>query len=594
MRAAPRTAVLTLLALAASGLVAGRADASGFAAPKGARVDQRSVEIARARGGGRTTTWWRARFSAPDGIVVWLVPARGPAAVDVASEAWLDALDDATAPRVVPPRATPPCTMPLAPEVVDLPAAASPRPASGARAFTVAADLEAFLAGVGVEAPPATLTAARAELARGRVVVAVTITARGADESTPTVRIVQDGDDGELPLGLVRASTSPVSLTTWSLADRATRFGDLAPLSLSSSFVTWPRGADSYRAARASLLAGAPDAFLVEAAGHGLLFDGTSIPGGTRAPSAVERYFGLATSIGDAPSGCGAGPTAASWSGRFVVAGTACPAGSLARVGAPACAAAPGDLDPRLVACGVADDLAIALSGTRPAEMGLTRGAAVIAAAGPDPILSGGTGSVTPVVEAGRYDVVCGSSSGGGGSSGLTPPPPSNGGAVEGEVLVATNDGCGGSGGTVYVPADDGSTDDSSDSCGSDGTTASDDSSDDGCGASTDSSSSSSDDSSSDDSSSDDSSSDDSSSDDSSSDDSSSKDDSCSKSSSSSSSSGSSDLVKTKATKAKLKATKAKPLGARAKGKRSPVSRAVLLLALLALPLRRAGRRDPR
>jgi hypothetical protein len=579
----------TLLSLGL--LSSASAHASGFAGPKGARVDLRSLEVARSRAGGRTTTWWRARYSAPGGVVAFLVPVRAPAAVDVAPEAWLDALDEATAPRVVPPTASPPCPVSASPDVVLAPDAALRRRATGAQVVTTALDLDVALTNAGVEASPSTLAAARAELGRGRAIAVVVVAGGGDDASTPTVRVVSDGDEGALPLSLASSGPSSVLVTAYAIATSATRFGEGPALTIAPAAVSWPRGEVTYTLARATLLAQVPGAFLVESAGHGLLFDGTNVGGGVSAPPAAGRYFTLAESYGEAAGASACVNNAGLWSGRFVTAGVTCPKGALGRAGSWACEPTTGDLDPRAITCGAADDLAIALAGARPGEMGLSRAVATLP---PQPTtevaLAPTSGSKSPVVEAGRYELVCGPS--GGSSGGFVPPSGASSGDPEGEVLVATNDGCGGSGGTVYVPADDGTSDDTSDdSCSSTGTTASEDSDSDGCDASTESST---DDSSSDDSSSDDSSDDDSSSssDDSSSDDSSS-DDSCSKSSSSSSSSsssGSSDAVKVKTKKGKLAPAKAaKPKHAK-KHPRSPLSRAVLLLALVALPLRRAAR----
>jgi hypothetical protein len=82
--------------------------ANGVLAPA-AQSDPSTLDlaIAVARTPYGMIRWSRVSVAGP-GRVLWLVPARPGAAIDWAPQAWLDALDEATAPRVIPPTATPP------------------------------------------------------------------------------------------------------------------------------------------------------------------------------------------------------------------------------------------------------------------------------------------------------------------------------------------------------------------------------------------------------------------------------------------------------------------------------------------------------
>src|SRR6185369_7998779 len=63
-------------------------------------VEQR---IAVAVGPQRTTVWTSLRFEAAGGPMGIIVPAPPGAALDLSSDAWFEALEVATAPRILPP-----------------------------------------------------------------------------------------------------------------------------------------------------------------------------------------------------------------------------------------------------------------------------------------------------------------------------------------------------------------------------------------------------------------------------------------------------------------------------------------------------------
>ena len=80
------------------------------------------ASIARARvavavADGRTTRWAQISPAPNTGGFAWLVPVEPGARVDLASDAWLDALDAATVPVVFPP-AAPTCLLDPPPQVL--------------------------------------------------------------------------------------------------------------------------------------------------------------------------------------------------------------------------------------------------------------------------------------------------------------------------------------------------------------------------------------------------------------------------------------------------------------------------------------------
>jgi hypothetical protein len=337
-------------------------------------VDVKSVAVAVSTTPERTTTWLKARFSSTGGTVVWFVPVRGAAAVDVASEAWLEALDLATAPRVGPPRAlaAPGCKVATAIETVAPEASHPRRPPLEARVLVTGADLDAYATTWQLAKDPGFTKLATGVLDGKGALMALPLATTAGDLETATLRIVGASGDPGLPLALT--STGPV-VTAFALAASRAVLGAGLPLQLDPARLVWRRDGSNYAELRASLL-GFPG-FLTESAGHAPLFDGVALPGADVTPSAIETYFDRASTYGDAtPQTASCRANARSWGARFETVGMACPRGSLVRVGDLPCVegAGAGELDPREIRCGaLSDDLALALTRERPGAMGVTR-----------------------------------------------------------------------------------------------------------------------------------------------------------------------------------------------------------------------------
>lgn len=574
----PRSAVLFFAKVSALASLAVTAPARAGGAvlprtgsPEPLALDVRVAVAATATGSVR----WNEITVPPSTSLMWLVPVRPGAAVDWTGDEWLAALDDATAPRVLPPSAPASCPVPMSAERTT--SWASPAPARRPTAVTVHTTSSAareHAAELGYEVSPQMAARIDALSAKGFGFVALELASSWGRTSSGTLRVADDAG-AVLPLAITGTRAGPTRVTAFTIGPGVAAVPGTRDVDPSS--IQWgATGSDYARVRRDLLESSAGDAWLRESASHNALFTGTAVLGGSPAPSLVVGYFASSTCASSARS---VGTS-------FDAVGVACAPGNVARVpgGAP-CTPSPGAIDPARLSCGQADDLALALAGVAPGAAVVTRWAGIVPA--------GALGVDLPIAFdptiAQRYPVVRAASIAGCGSVDppLAPEPSSPGGGGGSSSGTSTYDpyyaesGCGGSttsSTTVYYEDEVDSEpppDDTSDGC-SGGTTStsteddgwdsedsedgwdSDDSSD-GCGGGDTSSS-----------------------------------DSCSGGSSSSSSSGGSDdgwdtedemSPQAKKTHARVEKKKRRT--------KSPVSRWAMLAALLLLPLRRRARGVP-
>jgi hypothetical protein len=392
----------------------------------------------------RTTRWASLRVHGTAASFVWILPVRAGALVDLASDAWLESLEDATAPRVVPPDATPPCGVAPGVEVEgDTAHAATTAPDSVVVAPN-GATLVMVLAMWGFVLPTDVASAVDAAVAGGNDLVALRFTpetSSASDVRTRTVRITEEAPPALAwslaGLALSGGSASSVDVTAYGIgAARMAWGGPTAgpPLVVDASAVLWlGAGGSTYPAVRRALLQGHPGDWLEETAGHGVLFGSTAVPGGAPVPATVGGYFARAGAYGDATDDaatCSAGVAAVAASTATVSA--ACASGRLAMV-APVSGCqetvGSGEIAPDVLRCGgIADDLALALSGLSPANAVLTRVQTVIPAGvlGQDaPMQPVAPADRGPVVTAAGYSPACPDGGepgnpGGGGGGGVT------------------------------------------------------------------------------------------------------------------------------------------------------------------------------
>jgi hypothetical protein len=482
----PRAAAATVLALALTTSPSALALGAIVTSPPGASSVV-SVRQAVAAAGGRTVRWGSVEVRGTASAMAWIIPAGQGAALDLASDAWLEALEAASAPRVVPPDITPPCGIPGGIEVEgDFTHAATATPGI----VGVAADrasLDAALAASGLAVTSDLAPSIDASLTAGNAMVVLVYPEISTDTITRTVRVA-DTSPPTFALALVEAGSSPVSVTAFAFGAGSVAVGEQPPLSINAADVVWlSNGTSSYPSVRDTLLATYPGAWLFETRGHDIVFDGVPVPGGTATPALTSSYYFGAASYGDAtdaPDSCTGDANAIAQSGSSVA--PACPVGSLARVGPTSSPCqemvGAGEIDPSVLRCGgIADDLAMALSGLSPAQTWITRVRTSLApwTPGRDSSVTAGTaaGPYGPVVTASGYAEPCtapasstgntgtGSGSSSTGSSGANDQGSTGGGNVvvgvtagaqTASVVADSSDGC------------DGDSSDDGDSCSGD------------------------------------------------------------------------------------------------------------------------------
>lgn len=396
---------------------------AGTARASGAWLAQSSLttleqRVAVAATPQRTTLWTSLRFDAAGGVVAVLVPAPAGSALDISSDAWFEALEVATAPRIFPPanvspfcpgKSGPPTLFQLDGETGHI---QSLKPQNVAVLPDVNA-VTAWAAQENLPIPPALADALNG--LSGVQFVAVQLAAPPGSNLTPTLRVAMPGTPAMLPLALTRAVGATLRVTAWLIGQGEADLvgGNQAAIPLKSLAWDAATGASNYDALRAGALAPGPDTFLVESANHEALVSNVAIAGGTAfIDGVVTTFFERAAAYGDGAfdsAACIAAATPLLSSSETVAA--SCPPGVLGFIDpAPSCSesSGPGEIDPNILRCGPgADDLAMALSGLPPASVWVTRQTLDIpdGAVGIDTLLGFGSGAPSsPVISAVNVD----------------------------------------------------------------------------------------------------------------------------------------------------------------------------------------------
>ncbi len=417
------------LCVAACALLAGGNSARASTAFVG---NGKATELRVAFADAAWSTVWTSLRVEEAGPFALVVPLPDGAYVDQSSDAWFEALEVATATRVLPPEGLNPyCpgkggpadpfdvagstghTESLAPEAIALAddAAAVATWAQG-QGLTLGGALETALGSAGAKR-----------------FLCVRFTSPGGSVTTPTLRVSAPQGLPTLPFSITHAAAAPLRVSTWLIGGGRGDLGGTTAVPVPGSEVAWNAKAQTsdYVAVRDASLAAQPDGATLESAAHDAF--ATSVPFANDSASidpAVVTYFQRAAAYGNAPSGADACIAAAK--PLFAAAGVvsaACPRGDLAAPPAACTAAAPlpGELDAAKLACGPgADDLAIALSGAASKTAWLTRRTFVIGpgASGKDRTVTFGAGAaVQPILEAAGVDVSDCFASGGSGGGGV-------------------------------------------------------------------------------------------------------------------------------------------------------------------------------
>lgn len=349
-----RSALLALVATLAASADAQAAGVFVADPPSSAFVEEIRAAVSVDPSG--ATTWVGARISGAADTVVWIVPRDPHDAVDLSTNAWLDALEDGTAPRVVAPKDAG-CEGPA--ETVggvDFPPSSA---ITGKRAIATDAELSTLEADWGITLDAQDRVALSSSLVDGNELVAVRWTPPSGVSASPVLRL--RGAGATVPLQLTRADASQaIDVTVSLIADTRATAPFLSLVAIPDTDLRWPGGADSYRAARESLLVSATSArFVLESATDRALTTGEWIAGAGKSPSVADAFVRRAVLRGELQGDVGqlsaslapALTGAATWSAP-------CPRGDLFAGATCKDGASVGDGH-----LGRADDVAFALAG---------------------------------------------------------------------------------------------------------------------------------------------------------------------------------------------------------------------------------------
>jgi hypothetical protein len=288
-RFTPYTAVLALAFLFVAGPVFG---AGALLVPAGERVGVVDVRSAVAMSPSRTTRWIAIEIDKVPGSMAWVLPVRAGAVITEVGDAWLDALDVATAPRIVAPRCGDAGPSPLR-VVTESRGTLAPSTPSLHRA--VLADLPALRAFAAsfAFAIDAEIALRVDELVQRGFSLLVLV--YGGPSDSRTIRTVRISDDAPpaVSLFLTGPSDTAVPVTAYVFADSRVRLGAGSELEIDGARLAVTQGgASNYAAAlRVALLAANGERWAVEAAAHELVFDGIAGPPGASASPALAPTY---------------------------------------------------------------------------------------------------------------------------------------------------------------------------------------------------------------------------------------------------------------------------------------------------------------
>jgi hypothetical protein len=374
------------------------ASAAGDAQAAGAWIASNTLtpveqRVAIAVGPSRTTLWTSLRFKGTGGKMAIVVPAPDGSAIDFSSDAWFEALEVATAPRIFPPPNDEPFCPGKSgsPNVFQLDGLVGHAASLAAQEITVLDGADKVMEWAGQEGlsiSPA--LAASLQATGGAHFVAVRFDAPQGAGVTPTLRLAMPSSAAQLSLALTRAAGDDLRVTTWVIGlGRADLIG-AAEVQIAPSSIAWnaKKSASDYDAKRDDALADDPTRFLVEAASHESLSTTIDIASGTATiDSVVSTFFERAAAYGDGNFDAASCLSAAEPALELTTpVATSCPQASVGVIDpATSCTEAPGpgQIDPAVLRCGPgADDLAVALSNLKPKDVWLTRQSLLIPSAG--------------------------------------------------------------------------------------------------------------------------------------------------------------------------------------------------------------------
>ncbi len=430
-------------------------------------AELRELRIAVANGPAQSTLWFGARLEGAADDVYLVVPAAPGARIDLSSDAFFEALADSTHTRVVPPAASPEPSCPAARlpgpkdhDVIGDVGHVETVDPTGPSELMSLSQLVVWTQDQGLSLSFAALSAfADLDLAGYRF-LKLHFEVDPGHVTLRTVRVTSPGPTLRVPLLVTGAGAAPADVRVWAFspgrADPA--MGTFA--TVDSSKVQWSLSGTLPPSNYRDVLGSALDAatWVVDASSHSPIFRSTPMFGGAvSVPALVDSYFERAAGYGDAqadPTPCTT--RAASLESSLSEVSTACAAGLLASLAGPSCeeASQPGQIAPDDLRCGgIADDLALAMTGTVPGRLWLTRWAGRFnpwTERSEDALAVDAGAERSVVLMSGGWDTtVCESDAGTGGGSGT-----GGAGGSGGGVPGTGGSGVAGGTGTYYPPED--------------------------------------------------------------------------------------------------------------------------------------------
>jgi hypothetical protein len=419
----PRSARALVVALAVAAFVPRRAEAMGAVV---SRPDESAsiadVRLAVAVSPERTTRWAQITLSSyPAGGFAWLVPLEPGARVDLASDAWIDALDAATAPVVVPIDVPLGCDVSQDPQVVAAESSPSPANPVGAVVALDFSSLSSFVGSAGFEMGDGLQGDLQRVFDSGLSILALVYGSGGSSMASTPVRAIRIVDTGPatLPLALTASGATALSATAFVLAGSEEEVST-SPLVFDPGSLVWlPSGESNFTSAVASLLEGSGGVrWFNESAGPEVFQTPTTVTPSLALPSVLSGYYALASKYGDTTADANACVAAAQGTeGGDAAYGALCPAGALATAPGPSpCNSASQDESSATpLLCGNAVDAALAVAGLLPSSVWVTRATGVVTAGTADlPLLSDGTVVLSAIATASCAGACDGSSGWGG------------------------------------------------------------------------------------------------------------------------------------------------------------------------------------
>ncbi len=309
------TSSVRLLAPLLSLLLLAPAPAFGFGAlvPKpAATLKTRDARLAFSAGTTRSTLWAQVRLDGVADELLWVLPVPPGGAVDLSSAGLLDAMEDATAPRIKGPGGAAPknetCTVPST-SVVTAGEFEAPTGLTDHSLVADVAALHTLVKSWGFDDQALDDDALGQLVQGGAGLLALRLDGAGAGlgvVTTVTARIHGAGIVS-LPLRLTKSDSDPIPYTLWLVGPGRGRFDGAGEALLEPSALRWISAQETnYEALRRALVSKNNGAsLLVEMAAAGALTRGTSSAGEADIPSVVDSYLTRAFARGAAQGDLG-------------------------------------------------------------------------------------------------------------------------------------------------------------------------------------------------------------------------------------------------------------------------------------------------